>query len=74
MNVDAVVATAAGLLGYGCIIRNNLGDIIGAVADRKCRRVPARAVKLWAIWYRLKFCLDNGFRDVVLEPDCLQAI
>lgn len=48
--VDTNVAVESGIIELGCVIRNNMGEVIGAIVDK--------ITKLFVIWFGLKFSLD----------------
>jgi hypothetical protein len=65
VNWDAFVNVNAGVIGLGCVIRNEGGLVMGA----KCWVYKAQAA-----FIALDFCLDMGFAKIVSEGDSLQII
>jgi ribonuclease HI len=74
VNWDASVNVNAGVIGLGCVIRNEEGLVMGA----KCCVCKAQADPLlaeaMAALLALDFCLDMGLAKIVSEGDSLQII
>ncbi|XP_062149801.1 uncharacterized protein LOC133858359 [Alnus glutinosa] len=74
VNWDASVNVNVGVIGLGCVIRNDEGIIMGA----KCCVYKVNAdpllAEVMAALFALEFCLEMGLAKIISEGDSLQII
>ncbi|KAK9000224.1 hypothetical protein V6N11_080727 [Hibiscus sabdariffa] len=73
LNVDGVVSLQSGVGAIGGLARNSLGEWLVGFSKTLGHSDALRA-ELWAIYDRLKLVWDCGFRRLLVQSDCRQAI
>jgi hypothetical protein len=74
VNWDASLNLNAGIVGLGCVIRNDEGLVLGAKCSAcKVQADPLLAEAMAAL-LALDFSIDMGFSKIVSEGDSLQVI
>ena len=58
----------------GVIIRNEKGEVMGAMSAKGPRVTDSLEAKALACRKALEFAMDIGFSDIVIEGDCVQVI
>jgi ribonuclease HI len=64
----------AGIVGLGCVIRNEDGLVVGAKCSTCKVQVGPLLAEAMATLLALDFCFDMGFAKIVSEGDSLQVI
>ncbi|XP_016164363.1 uncharacterized protein LOC107606867 [Arachis ipaensis] len=73
LNCDVSCFSPFGYAGFGCIIRNSDGCWLKG-CTRKIEVCSVLFAELYAIWRGLFLTWDSGFREVICETDCLEAL
>ncbi|XP_057740399.1 uncharacterized protein LOC130957572 [Arachis stenosperma] len=73
LNCDASYFAPFGYAGFGCIIRNSDGCWLKGCTG-KVEVCSVLFAKLYAIWRGLLLAWDSGFREVICETNCLEAL
>lgn len=74
INCDASVSLDGEGVGVGAIIRNEVGELVGADGQRLGRRLSLLAAELFAIKHALEMAVERRLRSVVIETDCMEAV
>ncbi|KAK8514667.1 hypothetical protein V6N12_057564 [Hibiscus sabdariffa] len=73
LNVDGAVSLQSGFGAIGGLARDSLGDwLVGF--SKPVGHSDALQTELWAIYTGLKFAWESGFRHLLVQSDCRQAI
>ncbi|XP_020991268.2 uncharacterized protein LOC107473021 [Arachis duranensis] len=73
LNCDASWFAPSGYAGFGCIIRNPDGCWLKGCTG-KVEVCSVLFAELYAIWRGLLLAWESGFREVICETDCLEAL
>ncbi|XP_057755680.1 uncharacterized protein LOC130974857 [Arachis stenosperma] len=73
LNCDASWFAPSGYAGFGCIIRNPDGCWLKG-CTRKVEVCIVLFTELYAIWRGLLLAWESGFRELICETDCLEAL
>ena len=73
LNCDASWFPPSGYAGFGCIIRNPDGCWLKGCTG-KVEVCSVLFAELYAIWRGLLLAWESGFREVICETDCLEAL
>ncbi|QHN83565.1 uncharacterized protein DS421_20g705850 [Arachis hypogaea] len=73
LNCDASWFAPSGYAGFGCIIRNPDGCWLKGCTG-KVEVCGVLFAELYAIWRGLFLAWESGFREVICETDCLEAL
>ncbi|XP_015946532.1 uncharacterized protein LOC107471560 [Arachis duranensis] len=73
LNCDASWFAPSGYAGFGCIIRNPDGCWLKGCTE-KVEVCSVLFAELYAIWRGLLLAWESGFREVICETDCLEAL
>ncbi|XP_062163729.1 uncharacterized protein LOC133870586 [Alnus glutinosa] len=74
VNWDASVNVNDGVIGLGCVIRNDEGLVMGAKCCVYKVQADSLLAKAMAALFAVDFCLDMGLANIVCEGDSLQII
>ncbi|KAI9159664.1 hypothetical protein LWI28_000750 [Acer negundo] len=74
MNVDASIASIAGLVGVGMVVRDNMGCVMAACLKRYSNSFSIEIAESLAVLKGLELASDSNFVTVCLESDSLVAI
>jgi hypothetical protein len=74
VNWDALVNVKEGVIGLGCVIRNEEGLVMGAKCCVHKIQADSLLAEARAALFALDFCLDLGLANIVCEGDSLQVI
>ncbi|CAL8082381.1 unnamed protein product [Prunus armeniaca] len=77
INVDRALKSGDSIRGVGVVVRNENGDFMAACVRRIQASYGARQMELMATIEGLRFAIDMGFTDAVLEmdaQDCIHSI
>ena len=74
INVDAAVFTEAGQCGLGVVIRNDNGQLMGALSKMLPYPLGAMEVEAKAVECRIIFAWEMGLKQVIVEGDSQVAI
>jgi hypothetical protein len=74
VNWDASLNLKSGMVGLGCVIRNEDGYVIGAKCCACRALVDPLCAEAMAALYALEFCCEMGFVNIESEGDSLQVI
>ncbi|XP_057720278.1 uncharacterized protein LOC130934758 [Arachis stenosperma] len=73
LNCDASWFAPFGYAGFGCIICNPDGCWLKGCTE-KVEVCSVLFAELYAIWRSLLLAWESGFREVICETDCLEAL
>ncbi|XP_015971192.1 uncharacterized protein LOC107494666 [Arachis duranensis] len=73
LNCDVSWFAPSGYAGFGCIIRNPDGCWLKGCTG-KVEVCSVLFAELYAIWRGLLLAWESGFREVICETDCLEAL
>jgi ribonuclease HI len=74
VNWDASLNLNSGMVGMGCVIRNEEGVVIGAKCSSCKAFVDPLCAEAMAALCAMEFCCDMGFVNIESEGDSLQVI
>jgi ribonuclease HI len=74
VNWDASLNLKAGMVGLGCVIRDDDGFVVGAKCSACKAQVDPLLAEAMAALFALEFCCEMGFSNIESEGDSLQVI
>ncbi|KAL5782935.1 hypothetical protein ACOSP7_007964 [Xanthoceras sorbifolium] len=74
LNVDVSVGLAAGKVGLGLIIRNEVGQIMAAGSIKLEAFFNPEVAEALAIFRGLQLAIDSGLSPLLVESDVLRVI
>ncbi|XP_061999284.1 uncharacterized protein LOC133716613 [Rosa rugosa] len=74
LNCDAAVLQNGNQVGVGVVCRDYRGSLVGAMGEILLYRLQPRAAELMAILKGLEWCNGQGWRGLIIETDCLEAV
>ncbi|KAI4983902.1 hypothetical protein ZWY2020_025768 [Hordeum vulgare] len=70
INMDGSFVPGEDSSGWGVVVRDSSGSVIGARAGRQAHVQDAFAAELYALAHAISFAADLGVMRVILETDC----
>lgn len=74
LNFDEAIFADLGCSGVGVIIRNDKGEVMGAMIAKGPAVADSLEAKAFACRRALEFTVDIGINELVIEGDCAQVI
>ena len=74
LNFDAAVFTDTESLGFGAVIRNNMGVVMAALLAKGPPIANNKEAEILACRRALEFAVEVGFQEVVVEGDNANVI
>jgi hypothetical protein len=73
-NWDESIHRRAGCIGFGCIVRDSSGGVMGAACKYQKVIVEPKMAEVMAALFAISFCREVGFFEVMFEGDVLQVV
>jgi ribonuclease HI len=69
VNCDAALDSKKGYMGFGIVVRDNMGHVLAAKSVMKRGFLEPTATEMMAVFLAMRFSFEKGFHSIILESD-----